>query len=85
MKTIQQEWEGFWEMVKPKDASAIQMREMKKAFFSGALVAYLQMDAAVAESSTPEEEHAAVVFVESCRDEAVEFLRTMIREYTEGN
>lgn len=83
-KTIQQEWEGFWAMVKPENASPIQMREMKKAFFSGALVAYVQMDEA-AKTQTPGAESEAAEHMQRCYEEAMEFHKTMIREYAEGN
>lgn len=37
MRNFEQEWEDFKLNVIPEDASTIQINEMKKAFYSGAL------------------------------------------------
>lgn len=40
MKRIQTAWEGYAEMVIPKDAPEIQHTESRKAFFAGAAVLF---------------------------------------------
>lgn len=36
LKTIEEEWRGFWGMVAPADPSPVQVEECRRAFYAGA-------------------------------------------------
>jgi hypothetical protein len=39
-RRLQKEWQGFEKAVVPKNASAVQKQEMRRAFYSGALIMF---------------------------------------------
>ena len=38
MRTIQEQWDSFEALVLPKDAPAVQVQEMRRAFYGGAQI-----------------------------------------------
>lgn len=83
LKSIDDEWKGFSEMVfRNTKPSETQISEMKKSFFAGAW----SMFNAIEEIGEPHvSESEGFSFLEARRKECIEFKNKMIREYSESN
>lgn len=72
---LEREWESLVAKVMPEDAPEVQVREMKRAFYMGAVAAvHLTTDAASKLS-----EDAGVVFIRMLRREMREFVQKIER------
>lgn len=83
LKSIEDEWQGFAAMVFPRiNPPAIQVAEMKKAFFAGAWALF----AALEEIGEPHiSEAAGEAYLEARRAEIVAFKNRLMAEYAESN
>lgn len=83
LKSIEDEWLGFSEMVFRKmTPSETQVVEMKKAFFAGAWTLFT----AIEEIGEPHvSEDAGHAFLEARRAECLGFKDQMMKEYAESN
>lgn len=72
--SMNQGWESFERMVIPDDAGSIQRREMRRAFYAGAMV-MLEMCSSVGDPSISEDEGFAML--ESWRKEGERFVAMM--------
>ena len=83
LKTIEQEWTGFSEMIFAKmDPGPTQVKETKQAFFAGAFA----MLCAVKQIGEPEvSEVAGVLYLEERQQEATAFYKDLMKRYAEGN
>lgn len=83
LKSIEEQWQGFSEMVFRKTpAGEVQRKEMKKAFFAGAWALFCALEE-IGEPHVSEAE--AEAFLEARRAECLAFKKQMIREYAETN
>lgn len=71
MKHIEQEWIEYQRRVLPRDASDVQIRECKRAFFAGAHALYSIQITQTSQGSEITE--ADLNLVEAIRDELSEF------------
>jgi hypothetical protein len=83
LKTIEEEWLGFAEMVIPGiGPGSVQYDEMKKAFFAGVWV----VQNALLEIAQPHiSEDEGIQYFESIADECEAFKSKLMREYGERN
>lgn len=83
LKSIEEEWTGFAEMVIPKlTPQHVQYKEMKKAFFAGAWA----LHNAVVEIGEPHvSEQEGIEFLEKITAEIQEFKSQIMREYGENS
>lgn len=70
MNTIQNQWQHFEDLVMPKNAPAIQKREMRRAFYAGA-EAVLRLQFNIGDSSVSED--AGVAMIKGMHDECILF------------
>ena len=70
MNTIQEQWESFATRVVPKDAPAIQRKEMRRAFYAGA-EAMMRINFAIGHDSISED--AGIQILNGCQDECRRF------------
>lgn len=68
MNAISRHWQSFQDRVVPKDAPPVQVREMRRAFYAGAMAAITEM----AYAGTLDEA-AAVKHLEQIKIEALKF------------
>lgn len=85
MKTIEQEWQGFSAMIFTKMKSppcAVQVEEMKRAFFAGAW----SILCAVERIGDPDiSEESGIAFLEERKQEGKAFYKDLIKRYSETN
>jgi hypothetical protein len=83
LNSIEKEWKGFSEMVfKGHEPTAVQVAEMKKAFFAGAW----SMFAAIEEIGEPHiSEDTANVYLLARREELQMFQKDLTTKYVERN
>jgi len=83
LKSIQDEWDGFSQMVFANMKPApTQVTEMKKAFFAGAWALFCALEE-IGEPHISEAEGEA--FLEARRAECLAFKKQLMREYAEQN
>jgi hypothetical protein len=70
MNTIQEQWSSFAALVVPKDAPAVQVTEMRRAFYAGA-EAMMRINCAIGERRISEE--AGMQILDGCMDEMKRF------------
>jgi hypothetical protein len=71
MNTIQEKWESFKILVIPNDAPRIQIKEMRNAFFAGA-ISVISITDAISEVNVSED--AGVAMLEGLHDECRRFV-----------
>lgn len=74
MNTIQQQWETFAKAVMPPNASPVQVREMRRAFYGGC-EAMMRIQWNVADMS----EEAGIAVLQGCHEEVEQFALTVLR------
>mgnify|MGYP000061843575 CR=1 FL=1 len=77
MNTVKQQWEDFADAVIPKDAPAIQVTEMRKAFYAG-VTSMLSTQLLIGGESVSMEEGASML--ERVRKECCRFSEEMDEE-----
>lgn len=83
LKSIEQEWQGFSEMVfRNCRPSMTQIAEMRKAFFAGACAMFSAVEEIGDEHVTDGQGFA---FLEARKAECLEFRDQLMREYSERN
>ncbi len=80
--TLQAEWENFEKAAMHLDCPDYQRREMKKAFFSGALVFYMHVEAAGHRDVSDAE---SLQHIADIGQECADFARDYIKRYVEKN
>jgi len=83
LKTIEEEWNGFSEMIFSKlNPSPVQVSETKQAFFAGAWAILCALNE-VGEPHISEEQ--GIQYFEDRQAEGKQFYRDLIRRYGERN
>lgn len=83
LKSIEDEWNGFSQMVfRNVNPSPVQVEEMKRAFFGGAWAILCALKR-IGEPDISEEE--GIQYFEDREQEGQQFYRDLIKRYAEGN
>lgn len=70
MRTVQEQWESYRDSVIPKNASAIQVQECRRAFYAGA---YASLDLFTSIGEPGISEDAGIALIEGLRSELEDF------------
>jgi hypothetical protein len=83
LKSIAQQWQSYYESIlKPLNASKVQIDETRQAFYAGAWAMYAGVEAIGNVDISEERGHA---YLEACKRECQDFKNELMAKYVEKN
>ena len=83
LKSIAEQWQSYYDaMLKPLNASKVQVNETRQAFYAGAWAMFVGAEAIGDEDIS---EAQGVKYLEDCKRECESFKDELMARYVEGN